>query len=134
MKGTHLNRPHDLWLHDILTNEKSMWQLLQKFLCIKFDRKKKNIIYLFFRFKIYMTNAASWHKLKLLRGQGFFCQGWQIRGRFNCFQVLCFLSLCFKVQKRWSCKTVTAFTAINFIQYPFYHSKHKFKWKYDKNF
>ena len=25
MKGTHLNRSHDLWLHDILTNEKCMW-------------------------------------------------------------------------------------------------------------
>ena len=67
MKGTHLNRPSDIWLHDILTNEKSMWQLLQKFLCIKFDRKKKNIMHLFLRFKIYMTNAASWNELKLLR-------------------------------------------------------------------
>ena len=36
-----------------------MWQHLQKFLGIKFDRKKQNIIYLFFRFKIYMANAAS---------------------------------------------------------------------------
>ena len=68
MKGTHLNRPHDLWLHDILTDEKSMWQLLKKFLGIKFDRKKKNVIYLFFRFNIYMTNATSWNELKLLHG------------------------------------------------------------------
>ena len=68
MKGIHLNRPYDLWLHDMLTNEKSMWQLLKKFLGIKFDRKKQNITYLFFRFKVYMTNATSWNELKLLRG------------------------------------------------------------------
>ena len=71
MKGTHLNRPHDLWLYDILTDEKSMWQLLQKFLCINFDRKKKNIIYLFLRFKIYMTNAASWNELSYYVARGF---------------------------------------------------------------
>ena len=53
MKGTHLNRPNDLWLQDILKNEKSMWQ-------------KQNIIYFFFSFKVYMTNAASWNELKLL--------------------------------------------------------------------
>ena len=35
-------------------------QLLQKLLDIKFDRKKKQkIIYLSFRFKNYMINAAS---------------------------------------------------------------------------
>ena len=68
MKGIHLNRPYDLSLHDMLTNEKSMWQLLKKFLGIKFDRKKQNITYLFFRFKVYMTNATSWNELKLLRG------------------------------------------------------------------
>ena len=59
MKGIHLNGPYDLSLDDMLTNEKSMWQLLQKFFGIKFGGKKQNIIYLFFRFKIYMTNAAS---------------------------------------------------------------------------
>ena len=91
MKGTHLNRPNDLWLQDILKNEKSMWQ-------------KQNIIYFFFSFKVYMTNAASWNELKLLRerlGSFFglsvcFCQGWRIRGKLNCFQVLSFLSVCFK--------------------------------------
>ena len=117
MKGIHLNRPYDHWLHDILTNEKSISQLLQKFLGIKSDRKKQNIIYLFFRFKIYKTNAASWNELKPRR-LGFFCQGWRIKERLNCFQVLSFLSLCFKIQKIWSCKTVTAFIAMNFIQYP----------------
>ena len=30
--------------------------------------KKQNILFLFFRFKIYMTNARSWNKLKLLLG------------------------------------------------------------------
>ena len=35
---------------------------------LKFDRKKQNIIYLFFRFKVSMKNAASWNELKLLRG------------------------------------------------------------------
>ena len=35
-------------------------QLLQKLLDIKFGRKKTHkVIYLFFRFKIYMINAAS---------------------------------------------------------------------------
>ena len=34
-------------------------QLLQRLLDIQFDRKKPEIIYLFFRFKIYKINAAS---------------------------------------------------------------------------
>ena len=48
IKGTHLNWPYDLWLYVILTNEESIWQLLQKLLGIKLGRKKtQNIIYLF---------------------------------------------------------------------------------------
>ena len=41
-------------------------QLLQKLLDIKFDREKQKIIYLFFRFKIYMINEQN--ELKLLGG------------------------------------------------------------------
>ena len=41
-------------------------QLLQKLLDIKFVEKTEKIIYLFFRFKIYMINAAFWNELKLL--------------------------------------------------------------------
>ena len=32
------------------------------------QEKNTEIIYLFFRFKIYMINAASWNELKLLGG------------------------------------------------------------------
>ena len=56
MKGTHLNRPS----YDILANEKSICNFYKN--CyIKYDRKKKTqkILYLFFRFKIYMVTAAS---------------------------------------------------------------------------
>ena len=60
MKGTNLNRPRHFWLYDTLTNEKEHMQLLQKLLYIKFGRKKTHkVIYLFFRFKIYIINAAS---------------------------------------------------------------------------
>ena len=41
-------------------------ELLQKLLDIKFDIKTQKIIYLFFRCKTYMINAASWKELKLL--------------------------------------------------------------------
>ena len=41
-------------------------QLLQKLLDIKFAEKTQKIIYLFFRLKIYMINAAFWNELKLL--------------------------------------------------------------------
>ena len=48
MKRTHLHRPRDVSLYDILTNEKSIWQLLKKILRIKFGGKKtQNIIHLF---------------------------------------------------------------------------------------
>ena len=36
--------------------------------------EKHNIKYLFFRFKIYMRNAASWNELKLLRARVFFAK------------------------------------------------------------
>ena len=41
LKGTNLNRPRDFWLHDILTNEKSICNFYSfcKILDIKFDRK-----------------------------------------------------------------------------------------------
>ena len=49
-------------------------QLLKRLLDIKFERKKtQKVIYLYFRFKIYMINAASWNELKLLGGLGSFC-------------------------------------------------------------
>ena len=60
MKGTHLNRPCGFQLYDILANEKSICNFYKN--CyIKYDRKKKTqkILYLFFRFKIYMVTAAS---------------------------------------------------------------------------
>ena len=62
-------------------------QLLQRLLDIQFDRKKPEIIYLFFRFKIYKINAASYNELKLLGGKGSFCQGWRIREGLNYFQI-----------------------------------------------
>ena len=69
MKGIHLNRPHDLWLHDILTKWKEHVVTFTKAFRHQI-RYKKNTEYsnLFFRFKINMTNAASWNELKLLRG------------------------------------------------------------------
>ena len=91
-------------------------QLLPKLLDIKFDRKKRQkIIYSFFRFKIYMINAAFQNELKLLDNQGSFCQGRRIGGRLNYFQVLSLHS--FLKQKRQSFKSVTAFIGINSIQY-----------------
>ena len=95
------------------------------FLCIKFDMKKKNIFVLYVQNLYDKCCILKW--FKAITWLGVFCQGRQIRGRLNCFQVLYFLPLCFKIQKRWTCKTVTAFIAINFIEYLFYHSKHKFK-------
>ena len=60
MKGTNLNRPRDIWLYDILTNKKSICNFCKKLLDIKFDRKKtQKLMYLFFRFRIYVINAAS---------------------------------------------------------------------------
>ena len=63
MKGTHLNRSLEFWLYDVWTNEKSVCNFY-----IKFDRKKQKMVYLIFRFKIYLINAASWNELKLLDG------------------------------------------------------------------
>ena len=37
-----------------------------------------------------MINAVSGNELKLLGGYGSFCQGWWIKGRLNCFQILSF--------------------------------------------
>ena len=39
----------------------------KKLLDIKFHRKKQKITHLFFRFKAWMINAASWNELKLTR-------------------------------------------------------------------
>ena len=85
MKGTHLNRQHDFWLYDILaTSSKAVrHQIWQK--------KTQKIMYLFFRCKIYMINAASWNELKLLGSYGIFCQRWRISGRLNCYIFILFL-------------------------------------------
>ena len=59
---------HATWFFIIWYSDK--WKehmlLLQKLSDIKFDRKKTQKIFLFFRFKIYIINAASWNELKLL--------------------------------------------------------------------
>ena len=60
-----------------------------------------------------MVNAASCNELKLLDGWGSFCQGWRIRGRLNCFQILSFHP--FFKQKSQSFKSVTAFIAVNSV-------------------
>ena len=56
------------WFLIILYPEKwkEHMELLQKLLDIKFDIKTQKIIYLFFRCKTSMINAASWKELKLL--------------------------------------------------------------------
>ena len=74
MEVTHLSRSRDFWSYDILTNEKNI-QFSQKLLDIKFDGKNTEINDLFFRFKIYMINAASWNELKLVGGYGSFFTG-----------------------------------------------------------
>ena len=43
MKRTHLHRPRDVSLYDILTNEKSIWQLLKKFYASNLVGKKHRI-------------------------------------------------------------------------------------------
>ena len=60
MKGTPLNRPCDLimwyldkWKEHVATFTKVFRHQIWK---------KQNIVYLFFRFKIYMTNDASWNE------------------------------------------------------------------------
>ena len=59
MKGTNLNRSRDFWLYDTLSNEKSICSFYKSCLTSNLIEKTQKIIYLFFRFKIYMVNAAS---------------------------------------------------------------------------
>ena len=59
MKGTNLNRPRDFWLYDILTNEKSICNFYKSCQTSNLIEKTQKILNLFFRFKIYMINAAS---------------------------------------------------------------------------
>ena len=60
VKGIILNRPCDFWLYDIMTNEKSICNFYKScYTSNLIEKKNRKIIYLFFRFKIYMINAAS---------------------------------------------------------------------------
>ena len=60
-KGTNLNlnRSRDFWLYDILKNEKSICNFYKSCQTSNLIEKTQKIINLFFRFKIYMINAAS---------------------------------------------------------------------------
>ena len=59
--------------------------------------KTQDIIYLFLRFKIYMTNAAFWNELKLIvRGRVFFLPRMADQRKVKLFSSIIFLSLCFK--------------------------------------
>ena len=59
MKGTYLNRPCDFWLYGILTDEKSICYFYKNCYWSNLIAKKHKLIHLFFRFNIYMINAAS---------------------------------------------------------------------------
>ena len=66
MKGTHLNRPLIAWYPDKW--KEHVVTFTEVFRHQIWYEKTQNIIYLFFRFKIYMRNTTSWNELKLLRG------------------------------------------------------------------
>ena len=95
----------------------------KSFLGFKFDMKKQNIIYLFVRFKIHdKCYILKWSKAITWLGYFFFPRIADQR-KVKLFSSIIFLSFCFKKQERWSSKSVTAFIAINFIQYNRYWMK-----------
>ena len=58
MEDTNLNRTDNFWSYYILTNEKSIFNFYKSCWTQIWQKKTQKIIYLFFRFKIHMINAA----------------------------------------------------------------------------